>query len=98
MFYCMFYFTCDRSLSETEVHCDADIPALVAILEKTYTQSIDLSFELEVVRPVSQFDSSSSSICPVHTVDSDATQLSSRVGGVNAPVSSCDPVYNFLCC
>jgi len=37
----------------------------------------------------------------VHTAD--ATQLSSklqlsRVGGVNAPVGSLNPVYNFLCC
>jgi len=37
-----------------------------------------------------------------HIVDADATHLNcielSRVGGVNAPVGSRDPVYNFLCC
>jgi len=31
--------------------------------------------------------------CPIHTADADATQLSSRVGGVNAPVGSHDPVF-----
>jgi len=28
----------------------------------------------------------------------DSTVELSRVGGVNAPVGSRDPVYNFLCC
>jgi len=28
----------------------------------------------------------------------DSTVELSRVGGVNASVGSCDPVYNFLCC
>jgi len=35
---------------------------------------------------------------PIHTADANATQLSSRVGGVNAPVGSCGPVYYFLGC
>jgi len=42
-------------------------------------------------------------LSPIHTADADATQMSSWVasaplGGVNAPIGSCDPVYNFLCC
>ena len=38
-------------------------------------------------------------LCPVHTADTDGTKLFCHVGvgGVNTPVGSRDPVYNFLC-
>jgi len=38
-------------------------------------------------------------LCPIHTAVDDGTQLFCRVGvgGVNTPVGSRDPVYNFLC-
>jgi len=40
----------------------------------------------------------SSQLNPIHIADADTTVELSRVGGVNAPIGSRDPVYNFLCC
>jgi len=42
--------------------------------------------------------SSDDDLCSIHTADADGTKLFCRVGvgGVNTPVGSRDPVYNFL--